>query len=347
MAESGLGEYESAEGLGARLIRFLTRHDERHASARVVDIRPIGGGYSRQMCRVTLDIGGQPDELVLRSDPVGQAMIDTDRAVEWSVLQALAKVGGVAISVPRWFDEAGEITGAPALLVDYVCGSPWSRVPPEEADGAMLARKLGDLAGTVHAIPVGVLPAELESPPSWSDYIDGRIGKLRQAERAFPGGDPVLRYLVSWLDANRPVELPLTLVHGDFQVSNVLLQDDGNLVLLDWELARIGDPREDLGYLGIVGAVSGVDPLAEHYGTLHQAYRAATGLGEDTVNRQTIAYFAIISAIEGVVRFLQPLGAAAGARAVPTDIAYVALGLTGFRAALIDATTTATERGRR
>ena len=42
--------------------------------------------------------------------------------------------------------------------------------------------------------------------------------------------------------------MPLALVHGDCQPSNVLVADGADPLVIDWEFAHIGDPREDIGY---------------------------------------------------------------------------------------------------
>ena len=58
----------------------------------------------------------------------------------------------------------------------------------------------------------------------------------------------MMRYVAAWLEHNRPPEVPMTLVHGEFQPGNVMVGGDGRLVAVDWEFAHVGDPREDLGW---------------------------------------------------------------------------------------------------
>ena len=43
-------------------------------------------------------------------------------------------------------------------------------------------------------------------------------------------------------------EVPLTLVHGDFHMENCLFNDDGQLVITDWQSLSAGSCAEDIGY---------------------------------------------------------------------------------------------------
>jgi aminoglycoside phosphotransferase (APT) family kinase protein len=41
----------------------------------------------------------------------------------------------------------------------------------------------------------------------------------------------------------------IAVVHGDFRLGNVIVDEHGLAAVLDWELAHLGDPVEDLGWL--------------------------------------------------------------------------------------------------
>jgi aminoglycoside phosphotransferase (APT) family kinase protein len=54
-----------------------------------------------------------------------------------------------------------------------------------------------------------------------------------------------------WLRANRPAPAEPALVHGDFRLGNFIVDEDGLAAVIDWELAHLGDPAEDVGWLCI------------------------------------------------------------------------------------------------
>jgi aminoglycoside phosphotransferase (APT) family kinase protein len=90
----------------------------------------------------------------------------------------------------------------------------------------------------------------------------------------------------------------------------MLVDADGHLVLLDWELAQIGDPREDLGYFKAVAQAAPPDLTADE--AFCARYRELTGFDEAQVNPAVLTYFLVLGVIGTVRRLLE--GGAAFAR---------------------------------
>ena len=111
------------------------------------------------------------------------------------------------------------------------------------------------MAASLHSFDADSLPAVIARPKSWDTYIDGCVAEWREAEAEHVEADPFMRLVAAWLDANRPPETSLTMVHGDFQPPNIIVESlGGALHMIDWELTRIGDPREDLGWWALCSA---------------------------------------------------------------------------------------------
>jgi aminoglycoside phosphotransferase (APT) family kinase protein len=173
------------------------------------------------------------------------------------------------------------------------------------ADPAAGAELFVSAAAAVHQVPVDALPTELVRPVSWDDYVDDVVDLYRDVERRLQDPNPVVRYVAHRLRRDRPPPAPMTLVHGDWQPSNVLVGAAGHVVI-DWEFARIGDPREDLGYYVQIP----MEPNAYRRdpGGFLGRYRELTGLSEQQVNPRTVEWFLMIGMARLLVQILVALG---------------------------------------
>lgn len=298
----------------ARLAAFLAAEEPGVADVEVTSYEVMTGGYSRLLGRaeVTWVRDGQREQttFVLRGDPpADRSLIHTDRRAEWELLHAVAPHCNIA--APRYFDATGDRLGTTAIVLDH---SPATSLLPhcasraERGDGVGdLSRRLAEAAADLHRIPVDDLPAGLDRPASYDEYLSVRIDEWRRTDADHVEHDPFLRWVAAWLDAHRPPPVPLALIHGDFQSSNMLVGDDGRLVVFDWELAQIGDPREDLGYFKAVAQAAPPDLTDSE--EFCARYRDLTGLDESQVNPAVLGYFSILGVV-GTVRRLLGGGAA-------------------------------------
>ncbi len=287
--------------LPGRLETFLSTRWADGAPVAVSNYAEITGGYSRYMARFTASHGAESNEFVLRADPPpGQSILDTDRTAEWNLVQAVMANGGVTVPKGLWFDESGDELGSPGIIFELISGDTlYVHTQEGEADShQQFTAPLADLFAGVHAIDTTTLPAEMERPASWSSYIDGNVARWAEAEGGHAESDPFMRAVAAWLDTNRPPEAPLGLVHGDLQAPNILVQEGtGDFYLLDWELSRVGDPREDLGWWALACRSQPPDLIAADSDAFYARYREKSGLSEDIVNPATVAYFTVLSSV--------------------------------------------------
>ena len=108
----------------------------------------------------------------------------------------------------------------------------------------ILAHQLGKVAAGIHGLPREKLP-ELRTSTAPKE-----IAELAREYRGFGRPRPVFELALSWLRAHDPgAPHHVTLVHGDFRHGNLIIGPDGLRAVLDWELAHLGDPMEDLGWV--------------------------------------------------------------------------------------------------
>jgi aminoglycoside phosphotransferase (APT) family kinase protein len=294
--------------LGPRFERFLAVV-ARDRAGRVVDCEAITGGYSRISARARVRwADGAQETFILRGDPPpGSGVFTSDRDAEWDLLAALPTATSVATPVARWYDRSGEHLGSKAIVMDCAAAVSLQDEMAQASDPGLLADLFVDTFAAIHQTPLDRLPTRMPRPPDGPAYLDGVLACSDRMASKYPGSAPVLRYVSWWARAHQPPPAPLGLVHGDCQPSNVLVAPVGPPLVIDWEFAHIGDPREDLGYytqIPLEPNVYWADP-----DRFLGRYRAATGLTEEQVNPQVVDYFLII----GMAALLEQLLAAAAA----------------------------------
>jgi aminoglycoside phosphotransferase (APT) family kinase protein len=173
----------------------------------------------------------------------------------------------------------------------------------------LLAASLAEAAAAIHQVDISHAPPALALPTSWDDYVDGQIELLLRIERDHSEPLPVLRYLGRWLAKNKPPPISLGLVHGDFEAPNLLVAEDNSFRIVDWETAKVGDPREDLGWFHMMGS-SMVPPdlIGRDTDSFCSRYRELTGVGEEVLNPAVLSYFGVFGAISNLNVCLSFLG---------------------------------------
>jgi aminoglycoside phosphotransferase (APT) family kinase protein len=291
-----------------RLAAFLASVEPDARDIEVTSYEVMTGGYSRLLAKAvvhwTIGGGRRQETFVLRGDPPeDRILIHTDRQVEWDVLRAVE--GHTPTARARYFDPTGERLGTPAIVLEFSPATSLLVHTGSVTDHSHLPIPLAEAAASFHRIPIDALPASLVRPASYDAYMTDRIDEWRRTALAHVESLPVLRYLAAWLNAHRPEPVPLSLIHGDFQSANLMLADSGEIVVLDWELAQIGDPREDLGYFKAVAQAAGPDLTDLDPAAFCARYRELTAMSEAQFNPAVLAYFLILGVVGTVRRLLE------------------------------------------
>ena len=243
-----------------------------------VRLSVIEGGASREAWLV--ESGG--DRWVLRRDPPGgESWIPL--ALEFAVIE-LAAAGGVSVPEPVAFEPAGGRFETAGFLMAHVGGTSLApRILRREEYARARERVPAQMAtelARIHALDVGGLEGLRggEDDPALEacEFCERELDAIGEPLPALEAGLRLLR-----LSAPPPPEQPV-LVHGDFRLGNLIVDEDGLAAVIDWELCHLGDPAEDLGWPMIRSWRFGNDALAvAGMGEVEpflEAYEAAGGV---------------------------------------------------------------------
>ena len=276
--------------------------------ATVQHLERIHGGASRETYRIKLKtegaLGQQEHRLILRRDPIG-SLIETDRENEFLAYRAFH---GSGVPVPEaYFLEADEsVLDRPFFVMEEITGgaaaSPFAE-NPYGANRDKVGQQFWSILGQIHSRPVS---EELRSAMDVPEPDKCWERELKHWEGVIDGDElephPIARAAIRKLrrDPPPPAER-ICVVHGDYRTGNFLVDEPGNIIaVLDWEMAHLGDPYEDLGWA--------TDPLwafndASHPGSMIKTkdaiaiWEGETGL---KFNPEAHAWWSLFNMVKGL-----------------------------------------------
>jgi aminoglycoside phosphotransferase (APT) family kinase protein len=199
----------------------------------VTDLERMVGGASRQ----TWSFRAGERELVARCDPPGAPRAGA-MTREAAILRAAE---GAGVPVPQVVADTDAL-----IVVRRLYGETLARrILRDDAFAAARERLTAQCADALARLHTKVTPDDVPGLP----VDDDPLATLRATFDLFGEPHPALELGFLRLSRTRPAATGRTVVHGDFRLGNLMVDADGLVGVLDWELAHVGDPAEDLGWL--------------------------------------------------------------------------------------------------
>jgi len=266
---------------------------------RVDGLAAVDVGHSAEMLSLSLvtDRAGGEDreDVVVKVQPSSPGLLEPyDLGRQFRILRALEPT---AVRAPRgrWLEPTGTVLGRPFYVMERLPGAVYEREVPEELDRpGRIPRMCEDLVDQLAEIHLVDLDATgLADLGDGADYVDRQLLHWAgEVERVGQGPLPALERLLVELHRQRPPRSSqasppspasrVTLVHGDAKPGNFAFGADGSVTgVLDWEMAELGDPLADIGYLELMwGYPVGITsrPTAPSIDEMVARYERRTGI---------------------------------------------------------------------
>ena len=230
---------------------FLKKHIA--SFEKIISCERLSGGASQETYRLVVKTDEQELKLAFRRaiDSKRELSVVTATpglAIEARLMQ-IARAHDVpephllAVLTPQ--DQLGE-----GFVMEWLDGETLGKriltSPALDEIRPQLAFQCGQILARIHAIDV--------EQAGLSDHLTRltpreTLAQTVQAYQMFDTPRPMIDYTAMWLENHLPPEQPLTLIHNDFRNGNLIVASRGVVAVLDWELAAIGDPMCDLGWI--------------------------------------------------------------------------------------------------
>lgn len=250
------------ESFSAKLSAYIKAREPEKGEVQIEGLERLGGGSSREMYRFRLirhlpnGVESEPHAIILRKDPPGQGLVaNSERKMEFGVIKAL-KDTDVPVPEVFWLEEDPSQLGTPFFAMTEITGGETDGMlfssPPFESLRASVAKDKWTIMGNLARLDpeklglIGLLP-EVSPKDCWKRELDFWEAMVEDNRT---GPQPTTAATIRHLRRNPPnPPKNLAIVHGDYRTGNFLFGTNGHVLgILDWEMAHLGDPLEDLAY---------------------------------------------------------------------------------------------------
>jgi aminoglycoside phosphotransferase (APT) family kinase protein len=270
-----------AESKSATAVRNVRDYSEEALAAFIRSVFPnetdlgiaksgyISGGFSKFTMGITLSRAkALPENIILRGDADatfgGASVVD-----EYRLIKVLYE-NGVAVPKPLALEETGKVFGSRFLLVEknpgIIIGHMFN-LPTTQNEA--VSKDIAAQLAAIHRVPVAALDNLRDADIRSSEKALAWIDEGFNAWKPLSMPSPVFEAAFEWLRRNAALndKAPRTLVHGDFGLNNLLIENNKVSTILDWEFAHIGNPAYDLGYFYFMAkSIGSWETFLEAYG---------------------------------------------------------------------------------
>ncbi|MGH7934041.1 MAG: phosphotransferase family protein [Candidatus Binataceae bacterium] len=236
---------ETIAGLNA-LVRAKT--GDPGARAHSLETLPGHAGFSYSFVLERTDGRRPAGKLVVRMAPPGVKIAGPADIMRQA--RIMASLAGTAVPVPvvHWYGEEPQFFGRPYFVVEFRDGFKLgeSTLPPDHLK--RLARKGIETLLALHNLPWEPRREAFGEPFPLSDEMK-RLDYLLDRPTLDPAVVARAPELRERLRSTLPANARIGCVHGDFQWSNILFDEQRPRAVIDWEIALIGPTLLDLGWV--------------------------------------------------------------------------------------------------
>jgi aminoglycoside phosphotransferase (APT) family kinase protein len=210
----------------------------------IADLKLVSGGNARRAWSFDAVSNDKWVQKCILLAQVAGKHVESDTAEEFRVLRAMTG-HGLCAPAALALDAKGTVAGGPALVLERIEGQTGAVefLKLDAETGRTATAALAKAIAGVHAFDWKAAGLTARSPLDeillWeSRFLAHRLEPL-----------PALAHLFKWLKAHVPEPTRLSLVHGDLRPGNFLFEGCKVNALLDWEMAHVGDPAEDIAWV--------------------------------------------------------------------------------------------------
>ena len=288
------------EELASALSKKLLEVD---IKGKVSNLEPLTGGASKEIWKFEVSNAKKSTKMILRRGSGIEGPLAIKTADEARIQKEVIKVGApvpIILAVSKNEEELGD-----SYIMHFVEGESIARkiLRDKEYKKALpiLAYQCGEAIAKIHNIDINSFSFLPVKP------AEDQLEDLYLTYQSFEQPSPVFEYAYLWLKEQDFSNFQESLVHGDFRLGNIIVNADGLQSIIDWELAHIGNPLQDLGWVcGNSWRFGKNDKVVGGFGELEDLLEGYNSISKLKVNKEMVKCWQVFGTFRwGVICLIQ------------------------------------------
>ena len=270
---------------------------------KVSNLEPLTGGASKEIWKFEVSNAKQSTKMILRRGSGIEGPLAIKTADEARIQKEVIKVGApvpIILAVSKNDEELGD-----SYIMHFVEGESIARkiLRDKEYKKALpiLAYQCGEAIAKIHNVDINNFSFLPKKP------AEDQLEDLYSTYQSFEQPSPVFEYAYLWLKEQDFGNFQESLVHGDFRLGNIIVNADGLQSIIDWELAHIGNPLQDLGWVcGNSWRFGKNDKVVGGFGELEDLLEGYNSISKLKVNKEMVRCWQVFGTFRwGVICLIQ------------------------------------------
>ena len=270
---------------------------------KVSNLEPLTGGASKEIWKFEVSNAKQTTKMILRRGSGIEGPLAIKTADEARIQKEVIKVGApvpIILAVSKNEEELGD-----SYIMHFVEGETIARkiLRDKEYKKALplLAYQCGEAIAKVHNVDIDNFSFLPKKP------AEDQLEDLYATYQSFEQPSPVFEYAYLWLKEQDFSNFQESLVHGDFRLGNIIVNGEGLQSIIDWELAHIGNPLQDLGWVcGNSWRFGNNDKVVGGFGELEDLLEGYNSISKFQVNKEMVKCWQVFGTFRwGVICLIQ------------------------------------------
>jgi len=270
---------------------------------KVSNLEPLTGGASKEIWKFEVSNAKQTTKMILRRGSGIEGPLAIKTADEARIQKEVIKVGApvpIILAVSKNEEELGD-----SYIMHFVEGETIARkiLRDKEYKKALplLAYQCGEAIAKVHNVDIDNFSFLPKKP------AEDQLEDLYATYQSFEQPSPVFEYAYLWLKEQDFSNFQESLVHGDFRLGNIIVNGEGLQSIIDWELAHIGNPLQDLGWVcGNSWRFGKNDKVVGGFGELEDLLEGYNSISKLKVNKEMVKCWQVFGTFRwGVICLIQ------------------------------------------